>query len=200
MEPLRSVDGKLAALACAVLFAAAGVASHAQAPVRARQPGRTGASRRGAAAVAQPPAARPSDYPKVSLTAGRSTVLPTDFDISRIAITNPAIADATVVAAARDPHRRQGARHDQPDRLGADQPHAVRPGRRAADQPLQQHLQMLFPGEDITVGTSDDATILSGQVSSTNVMLRAGEIAQASAAKRSVSTCCRCRAAARASR
>ena len=33
---------------------------------------------------------------------------------------------------------------------------------------------------------SDDATILSGQVSSTNVMLRAAEIAQASTAKRAV--------------
>ena len=31
------------------------------------------------------------------LTAGRSTVLATDFDITRIAITNPAIADAVVV-------------------------------------------------------------------------------------------------------
>ena len=52
--------------------------------------------------------------------------------------------------------------------------------------PLQQNLQMLFPGEDIQVSTSDDSTILSGQVSSTNIMLRAGEIAQASAAKRAV--------------
>ncbi len=31
------------------------------------------------------------------LTAGRSTVLTTDFDITRIAVTNPAIADAVVV-------------------------------------------------------------------------------------------------------
>ncbi len=51
---------------------------------------------------------------------------------------------------------------------------------------LQQNLQMLFPGEDIQVSTSDDSTILSGQVSSTNIMLRAGEIAQASASKRAV--------------
>ena len=42
---------------------------------------------------------------------------------------------------------------------------------------LQQNLQSLFPGEDIQVSTSDDSTMLSGQVSSTNVMLRAGEIA-----------------------
>ena len=34
---------------------------------------------------------------RVLLTAGRSTVLSTDFDITRIAVTNPEIADATVV-------------------------------------------------------------------------------------------------------
>ena len=33
----------------------------------------------------------------MQLTAGRSTVLATDFDVTRIAITNPAIADAVVV-------------------------------------------------------------------------------------------------------
>ena len=31
------------------------------------------------------------------LTAGRSTVLTTDFDITHIAVTNPAVADAVVV-------------------------------------------------------------------------------------------------------
>ena len=45
---------------------------------------------------------------------------------------------------------------------------------------------MLFPGEQITVGTSEGATILSGQVSSTNVMLRIGEIAAASLPKAQV--------------
>ena len=51
---------------------------------------------------------------------------------------------------------------------------------------LQQQLQALFPGEAIQVSVSDNATILSGNVSSTNVMLRAAEIAQASATKRAV--------------
>ena len=37
------------------------------------------------------------ETPKVNLTTGRSTVLTTDFDITRIAVTNPAIADALVV-------------------------------------------------------------------------------------------------------
>ena len=91
----ESVGGKFAALACALMCAAAGAASHAQtaAGVQPGQPAQT---------VPQTPAAAPaqaakSEYPKVALTAGRSTVLPTDFNISRIAITNPAVADATVV-------------------------------------------------------------------------------------------------------
>ena len=33
----------------------------------------------------------------MTLTAGRSTVVETDFDITRIAVTNPAVADAVVV-------------------------------------------------------------------------------------------------------
>src|SRR5499427_11046229 len=49
----------------------------------------------------QQPQAAPGQAPpatdRVELTAGRSTVLATDFDITRIAVTNPAVADATVV-------------------------------------------------------------------------------------------------------
>src|SRR6266540_979008 len=45
-------------------------------------------------ASAQQPAAADRS---VSLTTGRSTVLTTDFDVTRIAVTNPAVADATVV-------------------------------------------------------------------------------------------------------
>ena len=51
---------------------------------------------------------------------------------------------------------------------------------------LEQQLQALFPGEDIAVSVSEEAIVLSGQVSSTNVMLRAGEIATASASKAKV--------------
>jgi pilus assembly protein CpaC len=181
----ESVDGKLAALACAVLFAAASAATHAQVPVQGTQPPPAQPPVT-ATPPAQPLPSRPGEYPKVSLTAGRSTVLTTEFNISRIAITNPAIADATVV---------------QPREILIDgkAPGTISlivwgtNGRSQYDlvveQPvtnLQQNLQMLFPGEDIQVSTSDDSTILSGQVSSTNIMLRAGEIAQASAAKRTV--------------
>jgi pilus assembly protein CpaC len=122
-------------------------------------------------------------FERVLLTAGRSTVLATDFDITRIAVTNPAVADAVVVqprevlidgkAAGTVSLIIWGlARRAQYDVV-------VEPGITT----LQQKLQALFPGEDITATLNDEALILSGRVSSTTVMLKAGEIAQASAAK-----------------
>lgn len=141
----------------------------------------------GAQEPSQAPAgAAEGPYPKVSLTAGRSTVLATDFDISRVAITNPAVADATVV----DPREIL---------IDGKAPGTISmivwggSGRVQYDlivEPpvttLQQNLQMLFPGEDIQVSTNEGATILSGAVSSTNVMLRAGEIAKAVGGETSV--------------
>ena len=112
--------------------------------------------------------------------------MPTEFDVTRIAITNPAIADAVVV---------------QPREILID---GKAPGTVSlivwgtatrsqydivVEQPttnLEQQLHMLFPGEDVTVGTSEGATVLSGRVSNTNVMLRIGEIAQASMPKAQV--------------
>jgi pilus assembly protein CpaC len=134
-----------------------------------------------------PPAPAPSEpaagYERIVLTAGRSTVLATDFDITRIAVTNPAVADAVVVqprevlidgkAAGTVSLIIWGAaRRAQYDVV-------VEPGVTT----LQQKLQALFPGEDITATLNDEALILAGHVSSTSVMLKAGEIAQASAAK-----------------
>src|SRR4030095_15719350 len=40
---------------------------------------------------------KPGGYEAIHLTAGRSTILTTEFDVLRIAVTNPAIGDATVV-------------------------------------------------------------------------------------------------------
>jgi len=122
--------------------------------------------------------------PKIQLTTGRSLVLPLDFDIVRMAVTNPAVADATVV---------------QPREILID---GKAPGTISLiiwgpdnqriqydiviEQPtssLEQQLHLLYPGEDINIGNSEGATILSGKVSSTNVMLRVGEIATASLPK-----------------
>src|SRR5262245_53205183 len=41
--------------------------------------------------------AQAQSFPRIQVTAGRSTVISTDFDITRIAVTNPAIADALAV-------------------------------------------------------------------------------------------------------
>jgi pilus assembly protein CpaC len=111
------------------------------------------------------------------LTAGRSMVLSTDFDITRIAITDPRIADAIVVqprevlidgksAGTVSLIVWGGAQRAQYDVV-------VDPGVTT----LQQSLNQLFPGEDIRVAINEEAIILSGQVSSNAVMLRAGEIA-----------------------
>jgi pilus assembly protein CpaC len=149
------------------------------------------------AVVAQPPtpaaqAAAPavSDasarVDRIVLTAGRSTVLTTDFDITRIAITNPAVADATVVQPREILLDGKGSGTVSLIIWGAGARKqydiVVEPGVST----LQQQLQALFPGEDITVRSNDDALILSGRVSSTAVMLKAGEIAKASASKAKV--------------
>ena len=125
-------------------------------------------------------------FPRVQLTAGRSTVLATDFDVTRIAITNPAVADAVVVAPreilidGKAPGTVSlivwgGGSRTQYDLV-------VEQGVTT----LEQHLRALFPGEDIAVSTNEGATILAGRVSSTKVMLRAAEIAAASMPKMQV--------------
>jgi len=127
--------GKLALLFCA-LVAATAIDTHAQ----------------------QPPAA--AAYQRVPLTVGRSTVLNTEFDVSRIAVTNPAVADAVVVAPREVLIDGKGpgtvslivwgpAQRTQYDIV-------VEPGISV----LQQQLQQLFPGENIQVGFSDQAIIL----------------------------------------
>ena len=134
------------------------------------------------AQAAQQQAASPG-VERLIITAGRSTVMTTDFDVTRIAVTNPAIADATVVAPREIlvDGKAPGtislivwgvARRSQYDLV-------IEP----AITTLQQRLQALFPGELIEVGVTDEAVVLSGRVSSNQVMLRAGEIATASASK-----------------
>ena len=130
----------------------------------------------GQAGVAQ----QSDEIERLVITAGRSMVLSTDFNIERIAVTNPEVADAQVV---------------EPRELLIDgrAPGTISlilwgPGiRRQYDlvietpiTTLEQHLHALFPGEDIRINYSDEAIILSGQTSSTATMLRVAEIAQAS--------------------
>jgi pilus assembly protein CpaC len=139
-----------------------------------------------ASALVSAQAPAPETLPRVQLTAGRSTVIATEFDVTRIAVTNPEVADAVVV---------------QPREILID---GKAPGTVSlivwgasartqydvvVEQPittLEQQLHMLFPGEDVTVSASEGATVLSGRVSNTNVMLRIGEIAAASLPKAQV--------------
>ena len=123
------------------------------------------------------------DVRRVSLTAGRSTVLMTDFDITRIAITDPAIADAAVVQPREVLIDGKAAGTVSLIIWGVNERRqydvVVDPGVST----LEQRLQALFPGEDIKVSTNGDAVILSGKVSNNQVALRAAEIAAASASK-----------------
>jgi pilus assembly protein CpaC len=140
-------------------------------------------------AAPQTPPPAPSAVPsvdRITLTAGRSTVLQTDFDITRIAVTNPAIADATVVAPrevlidGKAPGTISLIMWGVGQRVQYDL--VVDPGVGA----LQQQLRGLFPGEDISVTVNDEATTLSGRVSSNAVMLKAGEIAEKTSSKSKV--------------
>ena len=132
------------------------------------------------------PGATDQGMPRVNVTAGRSLVLPTDFNVTRIALTNPAVADAVVVAPreilidGKTPGTISLIVWGAAQRVQYDL--VVEP----AIPTIQQQLHTLFPGEEILVNVSDDAVVLSGQVSSTNVMLRAAEIAQAASSKRAV--------------
>jgi pilus assembly protein CpaC len=139
-------------------------------PVFAQQP---------APAVATP---RPQ-YERVVVTAGRSTVVSTDFDVTRVAITNPEIADAVVVQPREI--LVDGKKGGTVSLIiwGADTRRQYDIVVEPAITALELHLQSLFPGEAITVSVSEEAIILSGLVSNTAVMLRAGEIAAASSAK-----------------
>jgi pilus assembly protein CpaC len=127
-----------------------------------------------------------SGLPRVPLTTGRSTILEMPFDITRISVTDPRVADAVVVRP-----REILINGTAPGTIslivwGSD--------TRAqydivVEQPistLEQQLHLLFPGEAIQVGVSSDAIILSGNVSSTEIMLRAAEVARASGAKANV--------------
>jgi pilus assembly protein CpaC len=138
------------------------------------------------AQAAQPPAAPaqlPGQVERVVLTAGRSTVLRTEFDIVRIAVTNPAVADAVVVQPreilvdGKSPGTVSLIVWSTSERKHYDL--VVEP----AITTLQQQLRALFPGEDVRVSATEEAIILSGAVSSNTVSLRAAEIAQASSSK-----------------
>jgi pilus assembly protein CpaC len=122
-------------------------------------------------------------FQKINITAGQSTVLTTNFDVTRIAVTNPGVADATVVQAREILIDGKAPGTISLVLWGTDRREQYELIVEPAVTNLQQKLQELFPGEDIQVGITDEAIVLSGRVSGNQVMLRAGEIAQASSSK-----------------
>jgi pilus assembly protein CpaC len=113
-------------------------------------------------------------------------VLNTPFDVTRFAVTNPAVADAVVVAPREVLIDGKSTGTVSLIVWGGDQRRqydvVVEPGVT----PLQQTFQQLFPGEDLRVAMNDESIILTGNVSSNAVMLRAGEIAEGMSSKTSV--------------
>ena len=120
---------------------------------------------------------------QIALPVGLSTVLNTDFDVTRIAVTNPNVADATVVQPrevlidGKAPGRISLILWGNNTRLHYEID--VAPPTTS----LQQQFEALFPGEDIRVTATDEAIFLSGKVNTTDVMSRAVNIAQAASPK-----------------
>jgi pilus assembly protein CpaC len=137
------------------------------------------------AAVAEPAQAQAS-HSRIAVTAGRSTVVETTFDITRIAVTNPAVADAVVVRPREILIDGKAGGTISLIVWGGDQRTQYDVVVEQPVSALEQQLHQLFPGENIQTGVSADAVVLSGNVSSTQVMLRAADVARAVAPKANV--------------
>jgi pilus assembly protein CpaC len=118
---------------------------------------------------------------RIVLEAGKSTVLETAFDVTRVLLTNNEVAAALAVAP-----REVAIQALAPGTISmivwgeGRREHyelVVDPGIAQ----LEQALDTLFPGEDVHVTVNEGAVILSGSVSNNEAMLRIGEIAAASA-------------------
>ncbi len=129
---------------------------------------------------------QPGQLPQVSVTAGRSTIVTTEFDVTRIAVTNPDIADATVVRPreilidGKAPGTISLILWGDAARVQYD---------IVVEQPvtaLEQQIHRLFPDEKVIVTSNADGIVLSGDATSTQVMLRIGEVARAASPKANV--------------
>jgi pilus assembly protein CpaC len=101
-------------------------------------------------------------------------------------VTNPAVADAVVVRPREVLVDGKGAGTVSLIVWGADTRKHYDIVVDTGVSTLQQNLQQLFPGENINVGITDEAVILSGTVSNNDVMLRAAEVAKAALSKASI--------------
>jgi pilus assembly protein CpaC len=131
-------------------------------------------------------AATPQIVGRISVTAGRSTVLETTFDVTRIAVTNPAIADAVVVTPREVLIDGKAAGTISLIVWGGDRRTQYEVFVEPPMSALEQQLRQLFPSEDIHSEVGADSVVLSGRVSSTQTMLRALDIARAVAPKANI--------------
>lgn len=120
---------------------------------------------------------------QITLLVSHSTVLTTDFDVTRIAITNPEIANATVVRPREILIDGRAAGRVSLIVWGDSRRVHYEVAVEGPGSALQQQIQSLFPGEDIRLIVADDAIMLSGRVSNPDVMVRALDIVQAAAPK-----------------
>ncbi len=136
-----------------------------------------------AAAVTTPPTAA---FPSLLVVAGGSTVVQTGFPVTRVAITNPEIADATVI----DPTQVlvDGKTSGTVSLIVWGQKDMLQYAVNVfpATPTLQRQFQLLFPGEDIHVSVADEAIVLSGKVTSRETAMHAVDIAAKSSAKSKV--------------
>lgn len=122
-------------------------------------------------------------FERITLPPGRSRVLIMPYDVTRLAVTNPAVADAVVVAPREVLIDAKGAGTTSLILWGADARTQYDVVVEAGISALQQQLDAIFPGEGILVGATDEAIILRGRASTKEVSQRAAEIAQASSSK-----------------
>jgi pilus assembly protein CpaC len=117
---------------------------------------------------------------RLNIVSGRSRPLDMPFDIDTFQVTDPEVADVVVVNA-----REIIVNGKRPGTISLwiwgggrriEYEVVVDPGITT----LQQRFQTLFPGEDIQVSVTAGALLLSGRVSTNDIMLRVAEIAQAS--------------------
>lgn len=128
----------------------------------------------------------PPVYPTLLVVAGGSTVVQTDYPITRIALTNSDIADATVVDPRQVLVDGKAAGAVSLIVWGASQMRQYAVVVYPPTPSLQRQFKLLFPNDDIAVNVADEAIVLSGHVSSNKVALHAVEIAEKSSAKSKV--------------
>ena len=127
-----------------------------------------------------------ASFPTLLVVAGGSTVVQTEFPVTRIAVTNPDIADAHVI----------DQRQVLVDGKASGTVSLIVWGQKdmlqyavnvfPATPTLQRQFQLLFPGEDIHVSVADEAIVLSGKVTSREIAMHAVDIAAKSNAKSKV--------------